>query len=131
VLGNGAPPRHEGGLGLFSASTNLGLGAPSNIGGLMSLQVAAAEEAPKWIFVTKRFKSFLNNLELTDVQRNDGETKFKGVVKTLNQAYWNSNSDTEPPRVLRRLFSLRGLSHEQEVKPVFPRDPRTGCSHGA
>ena len=25
----------------------------------------------------------------------------------------------EPPRVLRRLFSLRGLSHEQEVEPVF------------
>ena len=29
------------------------------------------------------------------------------------------NGKTEPPRVLRRLFSLRGLSHEQEVEPVF------------
>ena len=37
----------------------------------------------------------------------------------------------EPPRVLRRLFSLRGLSHEQEVEPVFTRGPRTRCSHGA
>jgi hypothetical protein len=25
----------------------------------------------------------------------------------------------EPPRDLRRLISLRGLSHEQEVEPVF------------
>ena len=91
VLGHSVPPKPEGGLGLFSASTTLGLGTPSNIGtGLMSLQVAAAEEAPKWIYVTKRFSTFLNNLELTDVQRKDGETKFKGVVKTLNQAYWNS-----------------------------------------
>jgi integrase len=38
---------------------------------------------------------------------------------------------TEPPQVLRRLFSLRGLSHEQEVEPVFTRGPRTRCSHGA
>ena len=38
---------------------------------------------------------------------------------------------TEPPRNLRRLFSLRGLSHEQEVEPVFPRGQRTRCSHGA
>jgi transposase-like protein len=30
----------------------------------------------------------------------------------------------EPPRVLRRLFSLRGLSHEQEVKQVFTRGTR-------
>jgi hypothetical protein len=119
VLGNGAPPRHEGGLGLFSASTNLGLGAPSNIGGLMSLQVAAAEEAPKWIFVTKRFKSFLNNLELTDVQRNDGETKFKGVVKTLNQAYWNSNSDTDHAFYIGSWAKLTRIRPPRDVDLYF------------
>jgi tRNA nucleotidyltransferase (CCA-adding enzyme) len=71
------------------------LGAQSNIGGgVMSLAIASAE-APKWIYVRKRFATLLNNLELTDVQRTDGETKFKGVVKTLNQAYWNSNSETD------------------------------------
>jgi hypothetical protein len=37
----------------------------------------------------------------------------------------------EPPRILRRLNSLRGLSHEQEVKQVLTRGPRTRCSHGA
>ena len=30
-----------------------------------------------------------------------------------------ANENSESPRVLRRLFSLRGLSHEQEVEPVF------------
>ena len=37
---------------------------------------------------------------------------------------------TEPPRNLRRLFSLKGLSHEQEVEPFFTRGPRTRCSLG-
>ncbi len=30
-----------------------------------------------------------------------------------------SDKEVEPPRILRRLISLRGLSHEQEVEPVF------------
>ena len=40
-------------------------------------------------------------------------------------------SDVDPPRILKRLFSLRGLSHEREVKQIFARGPRTRCSHGA
>ena len=36
----------------------------------------------------------------------------------------------EPPRDLRRLISLRGLSHE-EVTQVSTRSPRAGCAHGA
>ena len=37
---------------------------------------------------------------------------------------------TEPPRNLRRLFSLKGLSHEHEVEPFFSRGPRTRCALG-
>jgi hypothetical protein len=36
----------------------------------------------------------------------------------------------ESPRILRRLKSLRGLSHE-EVKQVFPGSTRTRSAHGA
>ena len=36
----------------------------------------------------------------------------------------------EPPRILRRLNSLRGLSHEQ-VEQVFTGGPRAGCADGA
>ena len=35
---------------------------------------------------------------------------------------WSAQGVHEPPRLLRRLFSLRGLSHD-EVKQVFPRGP--------
>ena len=40
------------------------------------------------------------------------------------------NGKSEPPRDLRRLISLRGLSHE-EVTQVSTRSPRAGCAHGA
>ena len=47
----------------------------------------------------------------------------------VEQAY-SIASATESPRVLRRLQPLRRWSHE-EVNQVFPRSPRTCCSHGA
>ena len=37
----------------------------------------------------------------------------------------------ESPRVLRRLQTLRRLSHEQEIKSFFTGDARTRCSDGA
>jgi hypothetical protein len=36
----------------------------------------------------------LANLQLLSGQVTDGETKHKGVVRTLNRAYWNSESET-------------------------------------
>ena len=38
---------------------------------------------------------------------------------------------SESPRVLRRLQTLRRLSHEQEIKSFFTGDARTRCSDGA
>ncbi len=97
-----------------------GLGAQSNIGdSLMSLAIAAGEEAPKWIYVRKRFRTFLNNLELTDLQRNDGETKFKGVVKTLNHAYWNSNSETDHAFYIGSWAKLTRIRPPRDVDLYF------------
>jgi transposase len=45
------------------------------------------------------------------------ENAYLKKLKALVQA--QAKSAPEPPRVLRMLFSLRGLSHEQEVEPVF------------
>jgi hypothetical protein len=71
------------------------------------------------------------------------EWAWNAGKKNFPQEYFAANTSSdifikhavadilEPPRVLRRLFSLRGLSHEQEVEPVFTRGPRTRCSHGA
>ena len=44
---------------------------------------------------------------------------LRGDVVIPRQA----TTSTESPRELRRLHSLRGLSHEQEVKQVFPGSP--------
>jgi len=53
-----------------------------------------ASESP-WAFVTRRFYSFQSNLAITDRQRQDGVTKFKGLVSTLNAAYRGHRSDSE------------------------------------
>lgn len=120
MLGQATPPKPSGGLSLFPASAAFGLGSQSSIGsGLRSFAVAAAEEAPKWLHVTKRFRTFLNNLELTNVQRNDGETKFKGVVKTLNQAYWNSNSEADHAFYIGSWAKLTRIRPPRDVDLYF------------
>ncbi len=62
----------------------------------------------------------------------DGKTLFRTSrvrlqLYCMNPSCWHS---IEPPRDLRRLISLRGLSHE-EVTQVSTRSPRAGCAHGA
>lgn len=68
-----------------------------------------------------RFERFLANLELTDAQRQDGQTKHRGVRQALNQEYYDSTSETansmlvgswgkgtvvRPPRDIDVLFVL-------------------------
>jgi hypothetical protein len=47
----------------------------------------------QWLFVTRRFKSFQDNLTLAPAQVVDGQSKVEGVVRSLNRWYW-SNSTT-------------------------------------
>ena len=90
---------------------------------------------PTWPYVIKRFMTFAVNLALTDAQVADGITKFKGVVKTLNQAYWNSDSETDhafyigswakdtrirPPRDVDLYFILPNEVYSSEVSPYWP-----------
>ncbi len=71
--------------------------------------------------VSTRFKKLLDNLTLTTIQRNDGQTKHKGVRSCLNSHYYGTSSDyanslligswgkaTEirPPRDIDVLFSI-------------------------
>jgi hypothetical protein len=105
------------GLGL--AATALGLGTPSSVAsGLGSLLRQAAAPtpawAPTWPFVTRRFTTFAENLALTPLQVTDGETKYKGVVKTLNQAYWGSDSETD------HAFYIGSWAKDTRIRP--PRD---------
>lgn len=99
------------------ASTSLGMGAPMPLGtGLMSQAQLAASAAPTptWPFVTKRFIDFLHNIKLTEAQIKDGETKFKGVVSCLNQAYYGTNSETD------HAFYIGSWAKKTRVRP--PRD---------
>jgi hypothetical protein len=48
----------------------------------------------QWFYVTRRFSQFLENIKITADQAEDGETKHKGVVASLNQAYWGSRQET-------------------------------------
>lgn len=70
-LANALAPEKPQGLGL---STLFGPPTASLGIGLTGLAAAAApaETALKWLYVTKRFKTFLDNLELTALQDADG-----------------------------------------------------------
>ena len=85
-------------------------------------QIASpAIAVPEWIYVRARFQTFLENLKITPDQAQDGETKHRGVVSSLNRAYWNSSDETanrlligswakqtrvRPPRDIDILFVL-------------------------
>ena len=81
--------------------------------GLSSL-AAKPVEAPKWVYVTKRFQTFQDNLALTANQVEDGQTKYKGVVSCLNAAYWGHNSETQ------NAFCIGSWAKDTRIRP--PRD---------
>src|SRR5262245_6259460 len=93
--------------------------ALSLLGGANYNQPAAY--TPMWIYVRRRFQMLLGNLQLTQDQVEDGETKHRGVVASLNRAYWNQSEETanclligswgkhtrvRPPRDIDVLFIL-------------------------
>lgn len=79
-----------------------------------ALASSQVENSPKWIHVTKRFKTFLDNLELTTLQEADGWTKIRGVVSCLNSAYYGNNSQTD------HAFLIGSWAKGTRVRP--PRD---------
>ncbi len=81
--------------------------------GLSSL-AAKPVEAPKWVYVTKRFQTFQDNLALTANQVEDGQTKYKGVVSCLNAAYWGHNSE------IQNAFCIGSWAKDTRIRP--PRD---------
>ncbi len=103
--------------GLLSSPTLL-------TGGLMpTLAQQAQPQIPvlQWIYVRQRFRTFLENLQITAAQVEDGETKHKGVVSCLNRKYfgnahetdnrlligsWGKRTRVRPPRDIDILFIL-------------------------
>lgn len=58
-------------------------------GGLVS------SSAWSWLYVERRFRVFLSNIQLTDDQLADGKTKIKNIIKCLNKHYRGIDSDSE------------------------------------
>jgi hypothetical protein len=71
--------------------------------------------------VSRRFESFLQNISLTQIQKDSGAERREKIVHALNQRYWNTNSSTSnskyvgswgkytrirPPRDVDVLFTL-------------------------
>lgn len=102
--------------GLGSLINALGNYAPSTVGsGLGLMQLTAGTPAtPMWSFVIKRFSRFIDNINLTEGQVTDGETKYKGIVSCLNAAYYGTNSETD------HAFYIGSWAKETRVRP--PRD---------
>ncbi len=72
------------------------------------------DNGPGWIYVTRRFRTFLDNLALTSNQVADGQTKFGGVVSCLNAAYHGHNSET------LNAFYIGSWAKQTRIRP--PRD---------
>lgn len=67
-----------------------------------------------WIYVHRRFRAFVENIQLTTSQRDDGNTKIASVTKCLNLAYWNSDSSSA------NSFTIGSWGKGTAVRP--PRD---------
>ena len=104
--------------GLSAATTLLGALAqpvqPNLLGTGLSGLINSAATTPPWAYVTKRFTTLLQNLNLTEAQLADGATKFKGVVSTLNAAYYGTNSETD------HAFYIGSWAKHTRIRP--PRD---------
>lgn len=111
----GSQPPSAGGYGLLQA---LGAGLPSQtfpLGQLASLSAAPTSVGDRqWIYVTNRFRTFVDNLALTSIQVADGETKFGGVVSCLNSAYYGHNSASQ------NAFYIGSWAKQTRIRP--PRD---------
>lgn len=83
--------------------------------GLSSVNSPQSDDhSKKWMHVIARFNGFQANLALTDKQRTDGITKFKGLVGTLNSVYRGSISQTD------NAFLIGSWAKDTCIRP--PRD---------
>lgn len=81
-----------------------------------------------WTGVTNRFRVFRDNTRLTDDQVADGVTKSKGIISTLNRAYydhndelangfwvgsWGKTTQARPPRDIDMFFKLPAAEYQR------------------
>ncbi|MDH1180098.1 hypothetical protein N5C72_18590 [Achromobacter mucicolens] len=114
-----SPPRPTApvGLGLpASLLSSVPQRAPSTalVELVRGLGVESAPTGPVWGFVRERFRRFLDNLDLTSQQVEDGLVKQRGVISCLNTAYYGHNSEN------RNAFLIGSWAKGTRIRP--PRD---------
>jgi hypothetical protein len=91
------PPKNmlsNGLMGNFVPPPYNSLLSPPSTATLLSSLLSQPPATHQWFFVRQRFSRFLETLKITADQAEDGETKHKGVVTSLNQAYWGYRDAT-------------------------------------
>jgi hypothetical protein len=86
-----------------------GIGHNSLLGGL-----SAPPTISQWAYVRQRFQRLLSNLNLTEDQIADGQTKIKGVASTLSRTYWKTSDG------LTNTVLIGSWAKQTQVRP--PRD---------
>ena len=88
--------------------------------GLAPSIIPNADPARKWVYVTPRFKAIQADLDLRQPEMDDGMTKLRGVVTSLNRAFrkestvdhyllagsWGKNTAIRPPMDIDMFFKL-------------------------
>lgn len=69
--------------------------------------------------VATRFDRFLNNITLTEDQKNDGDRKHFGVRNCLNQAYYGWNSDTANSRLIGSWGKYTRIRPPRDIDVLF------------
>lgn len=128
-MGTENPFSNQFGSGLYAPFSSLGgTSSPATLSLLGSVQTSPPAPPHMWFYVRRRFNGLLSNITITDIQRNDGETKQAGVRKALNKYYWGVDSETanslligswgkdtrvRPSRDIDILFLLPGAVYHQ------------------
>lgn len=69
--------------------------------------------------VASRFNTFLDNISLTQAQKDAGADRRKAVVKALNKHYWGSSSDTNNSKFIGSWGKFTRVRPPRDVDVLF------------
>ncbi|MGH7120902.1 MAG: SMODS domain-containing nucleotidyltransferase [Acetobacteraceae bacterium] len=77
-----------------------------------------------WIYLRRRFGALLGDMQISDWQRQDANTKQAGVRACLNRYYWKLSSETENSMLIGSWGKLTQVrpSHDIDVLFLLPNE---------
>nr|WP_281721896.1 hypothetical protein [Nitrosomonas nitrosa] len=73
----------------------------------------------QWLYVERRFAQFLESIQITTAQAEDGNKKQAGVRDCLNRHYWNVTSETENSFLIGSWGKLTRVRPSRDVDILF------------